>query len=77
MRYCDNLSACHDGELLNEDNSAILVYCKTCGKQERIGKDIKGQPEHRAYSDFFKRDFVQPDHPLYYHYAGKKGMNIV
>lgn len=74
---CDNYSATHNPEVLAEDNSAILVWCKECGVEERIGKDRNGNPEHRAYGEFYKRDFVQPDHPLYYKYAGKKGMNIV
>ena len=74
---CNNYSSCHDGEVLNEDNNAIWVYCKNCFHGERIGKDIKGNPEHRAYGEFFKKDFVQPDHPLYYKYAGAKGMNVV
>ncbi len=74
---CNNIAECHDGEVIVEDNNAIRVYCKNCGTQERIGKDVKGNPEHRAYGDFFKRDFVQPDHPLYYRYAGSKGMRVV
>ena len=74
---CNNFSSCHKGEILNEDNNAIWVYCTECGYSQRIGKDIKGNPEHRAYGEFMKRDFVQPDHPLYFRYAGAKGMRIV
>jgi len=74
---CNNYSSCHNAEVLNEDNSAILVYCTHCGAQERIGKDIKGTPELRLYSEWFKKDVLQPDAPLYYRYAGAKGMRIV
>lgn len=74
---CNNVSECHDTEILNEDNSAIFVACKNCYAEARIGKDIKGNPEHRAYGEWFKRDFVQPDAPLYYKYAGAKGMRVV
>lgn len=74
---CDNISSCHNPVVITEDNNAILVYCKDCGLQERIGKDTKGNPEHRAYSDFFKRELVQPDHPLFYCYAGAKSIRVV
>lgn len=74
---CDNFSTCHDAIVIGEDNSAIYVHCTQCFKTERIGKDTKGSPEHRAYSEWFKKDFVQPDHPLYYKYAGRKGMRII
>lgn len=74
---CNNISACHNVNVLNDDNSAIWVYCNECGATERIGKDIKGNPEHRAYSNFFKRELVQPDHPLYYRYAGAKNIRVV
>lgn len=76
-QFCDNIHSCHSPEVINEDNNAILVYCKDCGLQERIGKDLKGNPENRAYSEFFKRELVQPDHPLYYLYSGAKGMRVV
>ena len=74
---CDNESVCHSTEVINEDDNAILVYCSQCGEQERIGKDIKGNPEARAYNEWFKRDVLQPDYPLYYRYAGAKNMRIV
>lgn len=74
---CNNLSCCHNPDVINEDNNAILVFCKECGDTVRIGKDIKGSPEHRIYSEFFKRELVQPDHPLYYKYAGAKGMHVI
>jgi hypothetical protein len=74
---CNNLANCHDPEIISEDNSAIRVYCKECGAQERIGKNINGDPEHRLYGNWYKRDVVQPDHPLYYKYAGKEGMRLI
>lgn len=74
---CDNKSQTHNPEVIGEDNSAILVYCNQCGKQQRIGKDTKGSPENRLYSEWFKRDLLQPDVPLFYKYAGVKGMNVV
>jgi hypothetical protein len=74
---CDNFASCHNPTVLNEDNNAIYAYCKDCGAQERIGKDKSGEPEHRAYSEFFKRDVLQPPAPLYYRYAGAKEMRIV
>ena len=74
---CDNTQICHSPEVINEDNNAILVYCSQCGQQERIGKDIKGNPEHRLFSEWFKKDTLQPDYPLYYKYAGAKGMRVI
>ena len=73
---CDNFSSTHNPEVLNEDNNALWVLCKDCGAQERIGKDVKGNPEHRAYGEFFKRDHLQPGSVLFYRYAGAKGMNV-
>lgn len=73
---CDNFANTHNPTVLSEDNSAIWVLCKDCGAQERIGKDIKGEPEHRAYGEFFKRDILQPPAPLYYKYTGAKEMRI-
>lgn len=74
---CDNFQICHDPIVIGEDNSAILVYCTQCFHTERIGKDIKGNPEHRLYGEWFKRDVLQPDYPLYYKYAGASGMRII
>lgn len=74
---CNNFSECHDPIIIGDDNSAIRVYCKECGAQERIGKDIKGSPEHRLYGEWFRRDILQHGPPLFYKYAGAKGMRIV
>lgn len=74
---CDNKADCHNPEVLSEDNSAIYIQCKQCNKSKRIGKDIKGNPEHRLYGEWFKRDILQPDVPLFYKYAGAKGMRVV
>lgn len=74
---CDNYSSCHNASVIAEDSSAIWVLCTECNAQERIGKDMKGNPEHRAVSEFMKRDFLQPGSMLYYKYAGAKGMNVV
>lgn len=63
--------------VLNEDNNAIWVYCKDCGAQERIGKGSNGEPEHRTYSEFFKRDVLQPPSPLYYKYQGAEEMRVL
>lgn len=77
MKSCDNFSSTHAPKVLNEDNSAIWVLCTECNAQERIGKDMNGNPEHRAYGEFFKRELLQPGPPLYYKYgAGAKGMNV-
>jgi len=76
-RYCNNLDSCHDPEIIGEDNSAILVVCRECYKEELIGKDSKGSPETLAYSEFFKRELLQPDAPLFYKYAGAKGIRVV
>lgn len=65
---CDGYSAAHKTEVIAEDNSAIWVLCTECNQQGRIGKDTKGSPEHRAYSEWFKRDFLQPPSVLYYKY---------
>ncbi len=74
---CDNFANTHSPTILNEDNSAIYVYCPDCGEQARIGKDKHGEPEHRAYSEWFKRDVLQPPAPLYYKYTGAKEMRVV
>ncbi len=74
---CDNYSSTHKPEIIAEDNSAIWVMCTQCSAQTRIGKDIKGSPEHRAYSEWFKRDYLQPGSILYYKYHGAKSMNVV
>lgn len=74
---CNNYSNCHNTEIIRQDNNAIWVLCTECNEQKRIGLDTKGSPEHREYGEWFKRDIVQPDHPLYYKYAGAKGMNVV
>lgn len=74
---CDNLASCHNSQIIGEDNNAVLIYCNECGEQQRIGKDLKGNPEHRLFSEWYKRDVVQPDHPLYYKYAGAKGLRII
>lgn len=74
---CDNVSQTHDPVVLHEDNSAILVYCPQCDIEQRIGKDTKGNPEHRLYSEWFKRDLLQPDVPLFSKYAGKELMRIL
>lgn len=74
---CDNFANTHNPTLLREDNNAVWVYCKDCGAQERIGKDQNGEPEHRAYGEFFKRDVLQPPAPLYYKYQGAKEMHVL
>ena len=73
---CDNLQWAHNAEVIGEDNSAILGYCNECGATQVIGKDKNGNPDNIAYSEFFKRDFLQPPSLLYYKYAGAKGMTI-
>ena len=74
---CNNVSECHDSIIIGEDNSAIRVYCSQCGQQERVGKDKNGNPELRLYSEWFKRDVLQPDTPLYGKYAGAGQMRVV
>lgn len=74
---CNNYSECHKPEVLSEDNCAIWVYCPNCGQSERIGKDKKGSPEHRLYSQWYQRDILQRGEPLYYKYQGAKRMNVV
>lgn len=74
---CNNIQDTHDPQILNEDNNAIFIECKQCYATQRIGKDLKGNPEHRLYGEWFKRDVLQPDVPLYSKYAGSKSMNIV
>ena len=77
MIKCDNEAICHDTQVINEDNNAILVYCSQCGQQERIGKDLNGNPESRLYSEWYKRDVLQPDFPLFYKYAGARQMRVI
>lgn len=74
---CDNKSQTHNPEVIGEDLNAILVFCPQCNKQARIGKDTQGNPEHRLYGEWFKRDVLQPDTPLWSKYAGAKFMNVV
>lgn len=74
---CDNISICHDPKIIAEDQAAIRVFCTQCGHEERIGKDRKGNPEHRLFGEWFKRDILQPGPPLYYKYGGAKGMRVI
>lgn len=77
MIPCDNKKECHALETIGEDNSAIRVYCKNCGAQERIGKDKNGNPNNYQVGIWYRRDFVQPPHPLFYKYGGAKQMSVV
>lgn len=65
---CDNKSNCHRPLVINEDESAMRVYCVECGAEEVIKKDWRGVPENRAYSRFFKRDILQGNDNLLYKY---------
>lgn len=75
--YCNNITDTHNAQVIGEDNSAILGYCNECGATQVIGKDKNGNPENVAYSEFFKRELLQPPSLLYYRYAGAKGMNVL
>lgn len=74
---CDNWSMTHEPEILSEDGNALLVICKRCSQMTRIGKDVKGQPEHRLFSEWFKKDALQPDFPLFYKYHHRGKMNVL
>lgn len=74
---CDGISNAHNAEVIGEDNSAIFGYCNECGTSQVIGKDKNGNPDNVPYSEFFKRDFLQPPSLLYYKYAGAKNMNVM
>lgn len=74
---CDNKSITHKPEVIGEDNAAIRVYCSQCNHQARIGKDLRGNPEHRLFGEWFKRDILQEGFPLYYKYGGAKRMDVV
>ena len=76
MTECNNTSATHDPFVLHDDRNALRVFCKTCKKQERIGKDRHGNPENKLYIEWFKRDSLQPNSNLYYKYNEDK-MSIV
>lgn len=77
MQECNNTSECHEPTIIGEDNCAVFVYCNHCGNSARIGKTLKGDPENRLYTEWFKKDVLQEDVPLYYKYHGAKFIRIV
>jgi len=76
MTKCDNWSIAHSTVITGEDYSAIRATCTTCNESVRIGKDINGNPEHRQYSEWFKKDLLQHGYPLFYKYH-PEGMRVV
>lgn len=76
MRYCDNISAAHEPQVIHDTDDAMVAVCKNCKKQQVFRKDKDGRMDNRAYLKFFKRDVLQPTVPLYYKYHSDK-MNIL
>lgn len=68
MTPCDNISALHWPEILGDTDGAIVAHCKLCHEIAIFRTDREGRPENRRYSQWFKRDIIQPGHPLYYKY---------
>lgn len=76
MIPCDNHSRCHSPIITGEDNCAVRTTCTTCHQSVRIGKDKNGEPEHRLYGEWFKKDVLQPGPPLFYKYNSSR-MNVI
>ncbi len=64
---CNNISALHWPKILS-DQGAVVAYCQLCGETAVFRMDRDGRMDNRAYSKWFKRDIIQPPHPLYYKY---------
>ena len=65
---CDNVSSLHLVEIIHDDASAIVGHCKICGDQQVFRKDPDGRVDNHTYSEFFKRDIIQPDQTLFFKY---------
>lgn len=65
---CNNISALHWPEVLNDSGGAIVAHCKLCHAIGIFRYDGEGRPNNREYSKWFKRDTIQQDHPLYFKY---------
>ncbi len=65
---CDNFRDAHDPVVINEDDSAMLVWCKVCGHEMRIGKDIRGIYDNVQFSEAFPRLTMQANNALLYKY---------
>lgn len=66
---CDNVFACHELKILEEERNAMRVICIHCWGQYVIRKHhIKDVPENRQYSKIFKKDILQGNESLFYKY---------
>jgi hypothetical protein len=69
MKPCDNVSACHDNELIVENQDGIRVICKECKCSYVIRKDpFTGAPNKRDYIKIFARYTLQGKDNLFYKY---------
>lgn len=68
---CDGYRDAHDAEIIGEDNSAILWYCKLCSHEGRIGKDERGIPDNYQFNEIFQRLTMQGNNALLYKYHPK------
>ena len=68
---CDNISACHEPEVIAETNDAIRLICKDCKHQYVIRKDWRSVPDNREYAKIFKRIILQGKDNLFYKYYPK------
>jgi hypothetical protein len=68
MKYCNNISDCHNPYVINEDANALRWICNNCKQIGIIRKDWRGVPENREYSRVFKRDVLQGNDNLLYKY---------
>ena len=65
---CDNFRDSHDADIVGDDDSAIRWYCKLCGHEGRIGKDLRGIPDNYQFNEIFQRLTMQGGNPLLYKY---------
>ncbi len=68
---CDNWRDAHDPVTINEDEDAMLVVCRVCWQETRIGKDIRGVYDNYAFSEAFPRLTMQGNNDLVYKYWPK------
>lgn len=74
--HCNNISQCHDVQVIYDSNEAMVAVCKICWEQRVFRKDPDGRMDNIAYAAFFKKELLQPWTNLYYKYHPDK-MSVV
>lgn len=74
MKCGDNINAVHKMIYLEDSPDIVVAYCERC-KERAYFRKCNGRTDPR-YSQYFKRDTLQPHMNLYYKEYGKN-MKIV